>query len=548
MSLHITSIPDVPEETRKIAQAVHPKGNRYMTMRDVFGTIYTDMMFADLYPTRGQPSVAAWRLALVTVMQFAEGLSDRQAADRVRDSIAWKYALSLDLTDSGFDASVLSEFRTRLVTQNAEDRILAPLLETFKVHGLLKTRGQQRTDSTHILAAVRTMNRLECVGETLRHALNSLSGICPVWLQSWVPVTWYEMYGTRFEKERFPQTKNEQIEIAERIGADGAILFEMLMTSALDDELRHHYSIEILRKVWFQNYYTDEHDHLCWRSDNDTPPASQTIYSPYDPEATASKKRSTIWMGYKSHMTETCDNDQPHLIVHVETTAATVPDHQVIETIHAELARKQLLPGEHIVDTGYIDAHNLLESQQTHQVDLLGPAMPNTQWQAQQQTGYDMGHFVIDWQQRQAICPQGKVSNYWYDKLIDSDEPDALIRFSSKDCLPCPARQLCTRSKSHGRSLHIPPQSEYMALQQRREAQQTDEFKESYKKRAGIEGTISQSIRRCDMRQSRYIGLAKTHLQHVIIAAALNLIRVIEWFVDPTFSQTRQSRFAALAP
>lgn len=140
-------------------------------------------------------------------MQFAEGLSDRQAADRVRDSIAWKYALSLELTTTGFDASVWSEFRTRLIDNEAVDRLLNRMIRVFKEHELLKVRGQQRTDSTHILAAVRTMNRLECVGERLRYALNTLSTLCPDWLQSWVPVEWYDRYRGRFEKERLPQTQ-----------------------------------------------------------------------------------------------------------------------------------------------------------------------------------------------------------------------------------------------------------------------------------------------------------------------------------------------------
>ena len=173
MSLHPSAIPPVPEETRHVAQAAFPKGNRYLQMRDVFGTIYTDEVFADLYPRHGQPAEAPWRLALVTVFQFQEGLSDRQAAEAVRARIDWKYALSLELTDAGFDASVLSEFRSRLVAHGASERLLGELLTQFKARGLLTARGKQRTDSTHVLGAVRLLNRLELVR---RDAARSLGG------------------------------------------------------------------------------------------------------------------------------------------------------------------------------------------------------------------------------------------------------------------------------------------------------------------------------------------------------------------------------------
>src|SRR5690349_20549529 len=138
----------IPAETVRIAQAAFPQPSIYMRMRDELGSIYDDQSFAPLFASRGQPALSPARLALVTVMQFAEGLSDRQAADAVRSRIDWKYALSLELTDPGFDASVLSEFRTRLIEGQIELQLLDSMLERFKAVGLLKARGRQRTDST----------------------------------------------------------------------------------------------------------------------------------------------------------------------------------------------------------------------------------------------------------------------------------------------------------------------------------------------------------------------------------------------------------------
>ena len=182
MSLHPQAIVPVPEATARIARAAFRKGNVYMYMRDELGTIYQDTDFADLFPKVGQPAETPWRLALVLVMQFAENLTDRQAADAVRGRIDWKYALGLDLDDPGFDFSVLSEFRARLVAGGAEERLLETMLTHFKARGLLKAGGQQRTDSTHVLAAIHTLNRLELVGRTLQHALTILAQVTPDWL------------------------------------------------------------------------------------------------------------------------------------------------------------------------------------------------------------------------------------------------------------------------------------------------------------------------------------------------------------------------------
>ncbi len=178
------SIPSVPDETARVARAAFRRGNPYVLLRDQLGVMFDDTSFADLYPALGQPAYAPWRLALVTLMQFREGLSDRQAAEAVRSRIDWKYLLALDLTDAGFDHSVLCEFRDRLLQHEASERLLARVLGAARDGGLLKARGRQRTDSTHVLAAIRTLNRLELVGETLRAALNAIAVAAPDWLRS----------------------------------------------------------------------------------------------------------------------------------------------------------------------------------------------------------------------------------------------------------------------------------------------------------------------------------------------------------------------------
>jgi transposase len=210
MSMRPRHIPDIPKETVQVARAAFPKGNIYIQIRDTLGSIYEDEAFVELFSQRGQSAESPWRLALICVMQFVENLSDRQAAEAVRARIDWKYALSLLLTDPGFDFSILSEFRTRLVEGGMEQHLLNILLSRLQEKGLLKTHRRQRTDSTHVLAAIRTLNRLETLGEGMRCALDSLTVAAPEWLASHIQADWFDRYGRRVENYRLPKLDKDR--------------------------------------------------------------------------------------------------------------------------------------------------------------------------------------------------------------------------------------------------------------------------------------------------------------------------------------------------
>jgi transposase len=228
MSLHPQATYPIPEATQRVARAAFPHGNVYIQVADRLGNIYHDTQFSALFPTRGQPAEAPARLALATLLQFAEGLSDRQAADAVRSRIDWKYVLGLELTDPGFHHTVLSEFRTRLVTGEVETLLLDALLTVASAQGLLKARGRQRTDSTHVVGAIRVLNRLERVGETLRAALNSLAVVAPVWVQTLAPPEWYDRYAHRVENYQMPKTDTARKALAAVIAADGQVLLHAI--------------------------------------------------------------------------------------------------------------------------------------------------------------------------------------------------------------------------------------------------------------------------------------------------------------------------------
>jgi len=378
MSLQPHAIDPVPEETARLARAAYPRGNVYIQLRDELGTIYQDQSFAHLFAHCGKPAEAPWRLLLVCLLQFAEGLSDRQAADAVRGRLDWKYLLSLEATDSGFDASVLCDFRVRFLKDEAEQLILQPLLDIAMKRGWLKPHGKQRTDSTHVLGAIRALSRLETVGETMRATLNVLATVAPDWLRPQILPDWFDRYEKRCEAYRLPKGKAERKHYAEVMGADGRHLLSAIYDPHAPCWLREVPMVQILRQVWVQQYYATEEATMQWRDDGDLPPAALLIHSPYDVEARLSVKRDILWAGYKVHLTETCDDETPHLITHVETTTATTYDGAVTETIQTALAAKGLLPEEHIVDSGYLDAELIVSSQKTHGLTLLGPVPLDT--------------------------------------------------------------------------------------------------------------------------------------------------------------------------
>jgi transposase len=544
MLRHPQEIPPMPEETRRVAQAAFPRGNVYMRLRDELGTIDEDHLFATLFSARGQPAESPWRLALTTVMPFAEGLSDRQAADAVRSRIDWKYALSLELPDLGFDHTVLREFRTRLVAGQAAQLLLETLLTRVRECGLLKARGRQRTDSTHALAAIRVLNRLELVGETMRDALNSLAVVAPDWLRAQAPSEWFDRYGSRVENDQFPKTTAAREALAVAIGADGHRLRQAVDAVPDLPWLQDLPAVATLRRVGAE-LYTDPPGPLRWREVKDRVPAAELIASPDDADARYRTKRALQWVGSKVHCTETCDDDHPPLLTQVLTTPATTPDGVMGPAIQHDLAKRHLLPGTHLLDSGDVDAELLVMAQTRPQVDGIGPPFGSYSHQRLTGQGDDLRAFTIDWAAEQARCPQGQTGVQWTPGRDVSGAPVIRIRFDRATCRACPARQMCTSAKNAPRPLTVRPQVHHEAIQPARQRQETTAFKTPYARRAGIEGTHAQGIRRCGLRQARDVGLAKTPLQH-LATAARNFVRRGEWWAGTPRVKTRCSPVAAL--
>lgn len=457
----------VPEETARVARAIYPGGNPVMRMVDALHLAVADGDFADLFPARGQPAESPARLAWVTLLQFMEELTDRHAAEAVSTRIEWKYLLSLELSDPGFDHTVLSEFRTRLLAHGAERRLFDAVLEHARTQGLLRAGGRQRSDSTHVLANIRTLGRYAVVTETLRHALDALAEAAPEWLLAHVTPAWVERYRAHGSEFRLPKGAARRKEWIAQTGTDGMALLVALAARESPVELRRLPALETLRQVWVQNFmveWTADEPRVVWRAPSNIPRAGDYIRSPHDTEARHSCKGQTEWIGFKVHLTETCDTATPNLITNVETTAATTTDDAVTPAIHAALQKSGLLPAIHIADTAYVNSTLLVQSREHYQVELIGPTRRDNLWQAKQAEGFAVGNFEIDFANQHAVCPAGKTSRDWNPALNRYGKPIIKIRWSRNDCGRCDRHERCTRSVPPQRQITVRPEAQHEAL------------------------------------------------------------------------------------
>ncbi len=523
MSLHTQPLEPIPDLTRQIAHTSFPKGTLAMHLRDALGSIYEDADFADLFPKRGRAAEAPWRLAVVTVLQALENLSDRQAAEMVRGRLDWKYALSLPLDDPGFDASILVDFRQRLLNHGAQDRLLEPILRVCREHGWLKAGGKQRTDSTFVLANVRGLSSLESVGESLRAALNEIAEVAPDWLLGVVSPDWFDRYVHRFELQRFPKGEQAKALLRRQVGEDSWHLLQAALNEHAPQQVRDCPSLGLLQQVWTQHFERVE-GRIRWR-DGPAVESAERVISPYEADARASRKRETEWVGYKVHLTETCgEEDAVHLIMQAEITPATEQDVEETMPLLDDLQARDLVPEVRLVDSGYISG-DVLAKHAALGIELVGPLKQEGGWQ--HETGYGVSAFQVDWQQQQVRCPQGHLSQNWCPGRHNRGEEVIRVSFSAVTCQACPVKARCTKREKHkGRILTLSPQPIHEARERRRAEQSTSAFQQRYGLRAGIEGTISEGLRCHGMRRARYRGQPKTQLQAKAIAAAINLVRI----------------------
>jgi transposase len=517
---------EVPALTARMALASNPHGTTAMWVRDHLDGLWSDEDFASWYSRDGRPGLSPAQLATVCVLQFLLNLSDRQAAEAVRCRIDFKYALAMELDDPGFHHSVLTDFRDRLAEDDHADLLLSLALERMRTAGLLKERGRQRTDSAQVLAAARELTRLELILEAVRAALEETARSAPEVLDELVDEEWAKRYG---RPVRLASQPSHPVTRLKQSGADAQLLLDRLPPTTRGPRA------EALRQIMVQNFLIDTRGTLRPRTDKDGQPrGGLRIVSPYDLESRRSIRGDTRWSGYLVHVTETCDaDDSVNLITDMATTTPT-RDSEALPGIHQRLRARRLLPAEHLMDAGYVSVALLDRAARDHKVQIIGPAKAGGSWQERQRTGFTREAFTIDFERRQVTCPTGKTSGDWLEPPAQA--PYQVVKFDRRLCDPCPDRSRCTKSRQ-GRTITFLPRHLHEAQAHNRTEQQEEEWRRTYAVRSGVEGTVCELVNGHRARRSRYHGLAKTHVQHVLTGIAINIERL--WSQAPPTSRPR---------
>lgn len=518
MSLKPQPSRPMPEDLAHLGASLLPEDSPYRLIGDQLYAQYQNAAFADLYHVEGKPALPPVDLLFVLALQALEDLGDRAAADAVRLRLDWKYALHLPLDYAGFNFSVLSDFRARLLAHEAAARLFDTLLGQLRELGLLKRRGRQRTDSLAVLARIHLLTRLELVVETLRLAIRALLHADPAWAKSTMPPSWEELYGQRMVAERLSEA--ERMRLSSETGRDGQWLLSRLADPSTPAALTSLPEVATLRTVWAQQYEIDDQQ-VVFR-DLRGYDGTQQIQSPHDAEARWSKKGSTSWVGYKLQVSETDDENLPHLITDIALSSSVEGDTTALGEIAVRQAARDVLPSERYVDQAYVSGATLQGSAEREE-DLIGPAPSyDPSPQARMADGLTQDHFLLDLATRRATCPAGATAE-------GREHKDGTIRFvfDPDRCSGCGLRPRCCTGKG-GRRLTISPG--HSALVAARARQETEAFKTAYRAhRGGVEGCLSALVRGQGVRVNRYIGQAKNHLRALFVGVAVNLRRAARW-------------------
>lgn len=510
----------IPTETARIGQIILKEQNQYRLIGDHVSEILTLADFAHLYSEDGRGAVCPLILSLVTLFQFLEDLPDREAAEAVVVRLDWKYALHVAVEWQGFHYSTLCNYRKRLMVHGEERLLFEKVLQWVMKRGFVKKKSKQRSDSTHVLGKVARLSRLELLWETLRMTLKALTRRAPYWYGKTIPAAFDEAYRERRHDWRLSEKEIKQATM--RAGEDGFWLLDRVAESG-EEALDELPEVETLRVVWEQNFTRGEDEgergggRKVQLREREKVPSKERISSPHEQEARWAEKRGSGWLGYKFQVTESvADDGRSGFLTDVRITAAPVHDSQVTMEIQDQLLAQGLVPDEQIVDQGYMSGANMAASQRRG-INLLGPLPADTSGKT---NGYQLRDFHIDWQNQVVTCPQGQCSVLWRPQVEKNKKMRTYVRFSSSTCRACSAWGVCT-SSAQGRSLSFDEYQPMIAA--RRAEQKTEDFRERYKARAAIEGTISVLVRKHGVRRARYRGDNKVNLQAQLTGAAWNI-------------------------
>ena len=531
----------VPEGTARVAKrSLKGKARRFIVLADEVDGLFSEFAeaLAASYPDAGQWGIHPFRIIALLLLQAMEGLTDRQAAEAVALNIGWKLVLRLPLEHEGWDASVLSRGRERLLESVVLKTLFDAMLLRAREKGYLST-VQQRTDSTTIEACVHSLNRTELVLETFRNALEELTEedhdfIAKIRQEHWLK----RYYLERPFNYRLPQKESQRTKLAEAAGQDGFYLLQCIAKCPKKqrERLEALESIVTLKRVLDEQFTKDKGGRPKFRQGKELKPSGERLASPFEPDARKSSKGDTHWTGYKCHITETCVKGFPNLITDVQTTVGTENDSETLPAIIQSLVNRALKPVKLLVDGGYVNVEVLTAAKEEHAIDVVTRLTNLKSWQGKEGWGFDQSGFDIDWKRRVAICPAGFTSTKW----TRTKDEGSVACFSAEDCLNCPFKSDCT--KGQFRVLHVKKKSVWDHMQMMKTRQTKPEFQKQYAVRAGVEGTQSEFIQTAG-RRSSVRGKTKTHQKMLLAVLAVNFSRLFHWSSGRAPSKTRRGKF-----
>ena len=483
-----------------------PELSGYMKIcQEVIFPKIKDTDFEDMYKEGGRPPVSPRVLMCVTILQFLERLPDRQTIRNLIYRLDWKVALELELEYSGFSYQLLSVWRQRIVEHDKAKKVFDRIIEELKERGLIRKDGKQRIDSTHVLAEIKELTRVELMTETLRLAVIDIRNMglhFPELIEEIITT-----YGSGINLYQLGSKERERI--LKEAGQDMLKLVEYIDKKIPTPSRTKN--INTLKVVFKQNFTVNEgsseaelikistgKDHIC---------------SPHDTEARYGSKHKNI--GYKAQIVETAERGKTNFIVDVEEEDNEETDHGKLTKTINRVEEKDLKPKRVYVDQGYVDGDTLSESK-AKDVEVYGP-IENSNKALRNEFKYDMA-------KDKYICPAGKISGRKHEDTNGS----TIYQFSFRDCKDCSLREKCrprvTRNCKDGKFIRVDVNHEHIEAQ--RKLMKTESFKEEMKNRNAIEGTISGMKRGYNFFRCRYRGRKKFRLQLFFTAIAFNIKRL----------------------
>lgn len=510
MSLKPVDRSEIPEDTAKLAEQLLKEDDLYRLIGEKLGELLTDEELAWLYSHLGGPAISPVILAMITVFQMMEKLPDRVAAKMVVVRIDWKYALHLPLNWAGFHWSNLSHFRQRLIENEAEYLVFDKLVKALVEMGFIRQRGKQRTDSMSILGVVAKLSRLELVLETIRVVLEAIAKIDESWLEKNVPAAYVEKYKSK--KQTYKMTKEEVEAELRQAGADGLWLLQQLEEAT--PEVQGLEKVKVMKAVWEQQFEWDETG--SYEGPREKLEGHGLIQSPHEPEVRYREKRDKNWQGYVGQVSETAEQKgEVNFMTDIGVTDAQASDVRSLPEVQERLVKRDVPPEEQDVDQAYVSGTSLAQSEEQG-IKLVGAIAPEVGPKE-----YKLSDFEVDIEAKKATCPAGQRAERW-NEVTRSDGTVEYRFYFGEQCADCSLRAHCTEAKA-GRTITYHEHHEQVV--QCRVQMGTEVFKAAMKRRAPVEGTISQ-VARGGGRYARYRGVRKVNLQLVFTAVGINLRRL----------------------